>query len=58
MDTGNINYLRIEKGGDPMTELEITYIFIRYITIAIERKAKAFYHKYNKILFHENQELI
>ena len=58
MDTGNINYLRIEKGGDPMTELEITYIFIRYITIAIERKAKEFYHKYNKILFHENQELI
>lgn len=41
-----------------MTEMEITYIFTRYISVTIKRQAKAFYRRYNRIFYYENKELI
>lgn len=41
-----------------MTEMEITYIFIRYVSVSIQRRAKAFYRKHNKIYYQENKEFI
>lgn len=41
-----------------MTEMEITYVFIRYISVTIQRQSKAFYRRQNKITYHENKELI
>lgn len=39
-------------------ELEITYIFIRYITVTLQRQANTFYKKQLKIFSHESKELI
>lgn len=41
-----------------MTEMDITFIFIRYISVTIKRQAKAFYRKYDRIFFYENKEFI
>lgn len=41
-----------------MTEMEITYIFTRYISVTTKRQACAFYRRYNKTFFHENIELV
>ncbi|MGL9814039.1 sigma factor-like helix-turn-helix DNA-binding protein [Enterococcus sp. DIV0098] len=41
-----------------MTEMDITFIFIRYISVTIKRKARAFYRKYDRIFFNENKEFI
>ncbi|MGM0210294.1 MULTISPECIES: sigma factor-like helix-turn-helix DNA-binding protein [unclassified Enterococcus] len=39
------------------TEMDVTYIFIRYITVTLQRQANAFYNKQGKIFSHESQEL-
>lgn len=41
-----------------MTEMEITYVFVRYISVTIQRQSKAFYRRYNRITYHENKEFI
>lgn len=41
-----------------MTEMDITYAFIRYISVAIRRQAKAFHNKYSVINYNENIEFI
>lgn len=41
-----------------MTEMEITYVFIRYISVTIKRQAKAFYNRHNKVYYYENKEFI
>lgn len=38
--------------------MDITYIFVRYITVTIKRQAKAFYYRYNRIFYYENKEFI
>lgn len=40
-----------------MTEMELTYMFIRYVSVAIKRQAGAFYRRHNKLVFYENEEL-
>lgn len=40
-----------------MTEMELTYMFIRYVSVTIKRQAGAFYRRYNKLVFYENEEL-
>ncbi len=37
--------------------MDVTYIFIRYITVTLQRQANAFYNKQGKIFSHESQEL-
>lgn len=39
------------------TEMDVTYIFIRYIIVTLQRQANAFYNKQGKIFSHESQEL-
>lgn len=39
------------------TEMDITYIFIRYVTVTLQRQANAFYSKQKKIFSHESKEL-
>lgn len=39
-------------------ELEITYIFIRYLTVTLQRQASAFYKKKFRINSYESKELI
>lgn len=39
-----------------MTEMDITYIFTRYISVTVRRHAHAFFHRYNKIFYYENKE--
>lgn len=39
------------------SELDITYIFIRYVTVTLQRQTKDFYFKQGKIYSHESQEL-
>jgi DNA-directed RNA polymerase specialized sigma subunit len=41
-----------------LTDMDITYIFIRYISVTIKRQARAFYLRYNKIFYYENREYI
>ncbi|MBV7389639.1 sigma-70 family RNA polymerase sigma factor [Enterococcus sp. ALS3] len=41
-----------------MTEMDITYIFIRYISVIIRRQARAFYYKYDRVFYYENKEFI
>lgn len=41
-----------------MIEMEITYIFIKYISVTIQRQATAFYRRHNRITFNENIEFI
>lgn len=41
-----------------MTEMDITYIFTRYISVTITRQAYAFYRRYNKIFYYENKEFV
>ncbi|RGW10552.1 sigma-70 family RNA polymerase sigma factor [Enterococcus asini] len=41
-----------------MTEMDITYIFIRYISVTIKRQAGAHYGRSNKISYYENKEFI
>lgn len=41
-----------------VNEMNITYIFIRYITVTIKRQVRAFYRKYNKVIYQENKEFI
>lgn len=41
-----------------MTEMDITYIFIRYISVSIKRQSKAFYHRYNRIFLNENNRFV
>lgn len=48
----------VTKGAKPLTDMDITYIFIRYISVAIKRKSKMFYQRYNRTLYYENKELI
>lgn len=40
------------------TEPEITYIFIRYITVTLQRQANAFYKREGRIFSNETQVLI
>lgn len=40
------------------TEVEITYIFIRYIAVTLERKANEFYKKQGNVFYKESQELV
>ncbi|EAC5805743.1 sigma-70 family RNA polymerase sigma factor [Listeria monocytogenes] len=39
------------------TEMDITYIFIRYVTVTLKRQANAFYKNQGKIFSHESKEL-
>lgn len=39
-------------------ESEITYIFIRYVTVTLKRQANAFYKKQGRIFSNESQLLI
>lgn len=39
------------------TEMDITYIFIRYVTVTLKRQANAFYKQQGKIFSHESKEL-
>ncbi|WP_138314737.1 sigma-70 family RNA polymerase sigma factor [Enterococcus faecium] len=39
-----------------MTEMDITYMFIRYISVTVKRQASAFHRRYNRISYHENRE--
>ncbi|HFK6199142.1 sigma factor-like helix-turn-helix DNA-binding protein [Listeria monocytogenes] len=39
------------------TEMDITYIFIRYVTVTLKRQANAFYKNQGKIFSHESIEL-
>lgn len=39
------------------TEMDITYIFIRYVTVTLKRQANAFYKNQGKIFSHESTEL-
>ncbi|EIP8174169.1 hypothetical protein LT205_002560, partial [Enterococcus faecalis] len=39
-------------------ELEITYIFISYLTVTLQRQASAFYKKKFRINSYESKELI
>lgn len=41
-----------------MTEMDITYVFTRYISVTIQRQAKTFYRRNNRITYYENKELI
>lgn len=41
-----------------MTEMDITFIFISYIKVTIQRQAKAFYRRCYKITYYENEEFI
>ena len=41
-----------------VNEMNITYIFIRYITVTIKRQVRAFYRRYNKVIYQENKEFI
>lgn len=38
--------------------MDVTYVFIRYISVTIQRQARAFYSRCNKIIYHENKEFI
>ncbi|WP_195971693.1 sigma-70 family RNA polymerase sigma factor [Enterococcus gallinarum] len=40
------------------TESEITYIFIRYVTVTLKRQANAFYKRQGRIFSNESQLLI
>lgn len=40
------------------TESEITYIFIRYVTVTLKRQANAFYKREGRIFSNESQLLI
>ncbi|EHL5825901.1 sigma-70 family RNA polymerase sigma factor [Listeria monocytogenes] len=37
--------------------MDITYIFIRYVTVTLKRQANAFYKNQGKIFSHESKEL-
>ncbi|EGO5166164.1 sigma-70 family RNA polymerase sigma factor [Enterococcus faecalis] len=39
------------------TEMDITYIFIRYVTVTLKRQADTFYKSQGKIFSHESTEL-
>lgn len=39
------------------TEMDITYIFIRYVTVTLQRQANTFYKNQGKIFSHESIEL-
>lgn len=39
------------------TEIDITYIFIRYVTVTLQRQANTFYKNQGKIFSHESTEL-
>lgn len=41
-----------------MTEMDATYIFIRYISVTVKRHAQTFYHKYNKTFYYEKKEFV
>lgn len=41
-----------------MTEMDITYMFIRYISVTIKRQAGAHYGRSNRISYHEHKEFI
>lgn len=41
-----------------VTEMDITYVFIRYISVTVRRQAKAFYRRQHKISYHENKEVL
>jgi DNA-directed RNA polymerase specialized sigma subunit len=41
-----------------MTEMDITYIFIRYISVTIRRQANTFFNKHNRIIYYENEDLV
>lgn len=41
-----------------MTEMDITYVFIRYISVTIKRQARAFYRRYERIIYYEKKEFI
>ncbi|MDT2822968.1 sigma-70 family RNA polymerase sigma factor [Enterococcus devriesei] len=41
-----------------MTEMDITYIFIRYISVTIRRRAKDFYRRYDRIIYCEKKEFL
>ena len=41
-----------------MTEMDITYIFIRYISVTIRRQANTFFSKHNRTIYYENEDLI
>lgn len=41
-----------------MTEMDATYIFIRYISVTVKRHAQTFYYKYNKTFYYENKEFV
>lgn len=39
------------------SEMDITYIFIRYVTVTLKRQANTFYKNQRKLFFHETIEL-
>lgn len=41
-----------------MTEMDITYAFIRYISVTIRRQARAFHNRYSAITYNENIEFV
>ncbi|MDT2556640.1 sigma-70 family RNA polymerase sigma factor [Enterococcus raffinosus] len=41
-----------------MTEMDVTFIFIRYISVTIKRQSKTFYNRFNKIYYYENKEFV
>lgn len=41
-----------------MTEMDVTYIFISYISVTTQRQARSFFRKSDKISFFENKEFV
>lgn len=41
-----------------MTEMDATYIFIRYISVTVKRQAQTFYHRLNKTFYYEEKEFV
>lgn len=41
-----------------MTEMDITYIFIRYISVSIKRQARTFFRRNDRVFYYENKEFI
>lgn len=39
------------------SEMDITHIFIRYVTVTLQRQTNAFYNRQGKIFSYESQEL-